>query len=64
VSAIINMGKSLKYLVVAEGVETEEQRLYLQGQDCEEGQGYLFSRPLPAVEFAYLLASQPTLAVH
>jgi diguanylate cyclase len=64
VSAIINMGKSLKYLVVAEGVETEEQRLYLQGQHCEEGQGYLFSQPLPAVEFAHLLASRPAAAVH
>jgi diguanylate cyclase (GGDEF)-like protein/PAS domain S-box-containing protein len=64
VSAIINMGKSLKYLVVAEGVETEEQRLYLQGQHCEEGQGYLFSRPLPAVEFAQLLASHSASAVH
>jgi EAL domain-containing protein (putative c-di-GMP-specific phosphodiesterase class I) len=64
VSAIINMGKSLQYLVVAEGVETEEQRLYLQGQHCEEGQGYLFSRPLPAVEFAHLLASRSASAVH
>jgi EAL domain-containing protein (putative c-di-GMP-specific phosphodiesterase class I) len=64
VSAIINMGKSLKYLVVAEGVETEEQRLYLQSQHCEEGQGYLFSRPLPAVEFAHLLASRSASAVH
>jgi diguanylate cyclase (GGDEF)-like protein/PAS domain S-box-containing protein len=65
VSAIINMGKSLKYLVVAEGVESEEQRLYLQGQDCEEGQGYLFSRPLPAVEFARLLARRMAApAVH
>ena len=62
VSAIINMGKSLKYLVVAEGVETEEQRVYLQDHHCEEGQGYLFSRPLPAVEFARLLANrQPCL---
>jgi diguanylate cyclase (GGDEF)-like protein/PAS domain S-box-containing protein len=64
VSAIINMGKSLKYLVVAEGVETEEQRLYLQAQHCEEGQGYLFSRPLPAVEFAHLLASRSASTVH
>jgi EAL domain-containing protein (putative c-di-GMP-specific phosphodiesterase class I) len=63
VSAIINMGKSLKHLVVAEGVETEEQRLYLQGQHCEECQGYLFSRPLPAVEFAHLLASRAGGAV-
>lgn len=56
------MGKSLKYLVVAEGVETEEQRLYLQAQRCQEGQGYLFSRPIPAVEFAHLLAAAPAVS--
>jgi diguanylate cyclase (GGDEF)-like protein/PAS domain S-box-containing protein len=55
VSAIINMGKSLKHLVVAEGIETQEQRAYLQAQSCAEGQGYLFSRPLAAAQFAQLL---------
>ena len=55
VSAIIHMGKSLKHLVVAEGIETQEQRAYLQTQRCTEGQGYLFSRPLGAVQFAHLL---------
>jgi diguanylate cyclase (GGDEF)-like protein/PAS domain S-box-containing protein len=55
VSAIINMGKSLKHVVVAEGVETQEQRAYLQTQSCAEGQGYLFSRPVPAPQFAHLL---------
>jgi diguanylate cyclase (GGDEF)-like protein/PAS domain S-box-containing protein len=55
VSAIINMGKSLKHLVVAEGIETREQRAYLQTQRCAEGQGYLFSRPLTAAQFAHLL---------
>jgi len=55
VSAIIHMGKSLKHLVVAEGIETQEQRAYLQTQRCTEGQGYLFSRPLGATQFAQLL---------
>jgi diguanylate cyclase (GGDEF)-like protein/PAS domain S-box-containing protein len=55
VSAIINMGKSLKHVVVAEGIETAEQRAYLQAQRCAEGQGYLFSRPLAAAQFAHLL---------
>jgi diguanylate cyclase (GGDEF)-like protein/PAS domain S-box-containing protein len=55
VSAIISMGKSLKHLVVAEGIETQEQRAYLQAHRCAEGQGYLFSRPLAAAQFAQLL---------
>src|ERR1700688_782988 len=55
VSAIINMGKSLKHLVVAEGIETREQRAYLQAQRCAEGQGYLFSAPLTAARFGHLL---------
>jgi diguanylate cyclase (GGDEF)-like protein/PAS domain S-box-containing protein len=55
VSAIISMGKSLKHLVVAEGIETQEQRGYLRAQRCAEGQGYLFSRPLAAAQFAHLL---------
>jgi diguanylate cyclase (GGDEF)-like protein/PAS domain S-box-containing protein len=55
VSAIISMGKSLKHIVVAEGIETQEQRGYLQAQRCAEGQGYLFSRPLAAAQFAHLL---------
>ena len=55
VNAIINIGKSLKHLVVAEGVETQEQRAYLQNQHCAEGQGYLFSLPLAAAQFTHLL---------
>jgi len=64
VSAIINMGKSLKHLVVAEGIETQLQRAYLQTQQCAEGQGYLFSRPLAAAQFAQLLQSGITTVVH
>jgi EAL domain-containing protein (putative c-di-GMP-specific phosphodiesterase class I) len=55
VSAIINMGKSLKYRVIAEGIETQEQKAYLLTQHCAEGQGYLFSRPVAAAQFACLL---------
>jgi EAL domain-containing protein (putative c-di-GMP-specific phosphodiesterase class I) len=64
VSAIINMGKSLKHHVVAEGIETQLQRAYLQTQQCGEGQGYLFSRPLAAPQFAQLLQSGMTTVVH
>ncbi len=55
VGAIINMGKSLKQRVIAEGVETEQQLAFLQAQHCLEGQGYLFSQPLPAAQLAHLL---------
>jgi diguanylate cyclase (GGDEF)-like protein/PAS domain S-box-containing protein len=55
VSSIIDMGKNLKQLVIAEGIETQEQLAFLQAQHCAEGQGYLFSRPLAAAQFAHLL---------
>ncbi len=56
VSAVISMGKSLQMRVVAEGVETREQLAFLQQQNCPEGQGYYFSRPVAPVEFTQLLA--------
>ena len=55
VSAIIGMGQNLKHRVIAEGVETPEQLAFLQARHCAEGQGYLFSPPLPAISFAHLL---------
>ena len=55
VSAVIGMGKSLKQRVVAEGVETPEQYAFLRAQNCDEGQGYFFGRPMPAEALATLL---------
>jgi len=55
VSAIIAMGINLKQRVIAEGIETPEQLAFLQSRHCAEGQGYLFSPPLPATLFAELL---------
>jgi EAL domain-containing protein (putative c-di-GMP-specific phosphodiesterase class I) len=50
VSAMIAMGKAMGMMVVAEGIETEEQLQYLQDLECDIAQGYLFSRPLPEKE--------------
>jgi EAL domain-containing protein (putative c-di-GMP-specific phosphodiesterase class I) len=55
VSAIIGMGRNLRYKVVAEGVETQEQSAYLLTQGCSEGQGFLFYSPMSAVDFTSLL---------
>jgi EAL domain-containing protein (putative c-di-GMP-specific phosphodiesterase class I) len=49
------MGRSLKLRVIAEGVETQEELAFLQALQCDEAQGYYFSRPVPAQEFAKLL---------
>lgn len=51
VTAIINLGKNLGLKIIAEGVETEGQLGFLQGQHCDEVQGYYFSKPLSAVDF-------------
>lgn len=55
VSAVIEMGRSLKRRVIAEGVETEIQLAFLLARQCDEGQGFHFSQPLPAEDFARLL---------
>jgi len=65
VSAIIEMGKSLKHRVIAEGIETEEQLAFLRARHCAEGQGYLFSPPVAAVQLAALLQTGiPDNVVH
>jgi diguanylate cyclase (GGDEF)-like protein/PAS domain S-box-containing protein len=55
VTAVIGMCRSLKLRVVAEGVETPEELAFLQAHRCDEAQGYYFSRPLAAAQFAHLL---------
>jgi EAL domain-containing protein (putative c-di-GMP-specific phosphodiesterase class I) len=55
IAAVIGMGRSLNLRVIAEGVETQAELEFLQAHQCDEAQGYYFSRPLPAQEFARLL---------
>jgi diguanylate cyclase (GGDEF)-like protein len=64
VRAIINMGKGLNQHVVAEGVETHAQVACLQAEGCGEAQGYYFSAPVDAREFAELLQAGLPGVIH
>jgi diguanylate cyclase (GGDEF)-like protein/PAS domain S-box-containing protein len=55
--AVVDLGKNLRLRVVGEGIESEDQLRFLTGSGFDEGQGYLFSRPLPAREAGRLLGS-------
>jgi diguanylate cyclase (GGDEF)-like protein/PAS domain S-box-containing protein len=63
VSAVINMGKSFGLNVIAEGVETREQFMRLQAQQCAEGQGNYFNAPLTSDVFAALLGSDSSVTL-
>jgi diguanylate cyclase (GGDEF)-like protein len=63
VTAVISMARSLRLRVVAEGVETLQELEFLCAHQCDEVQGYYFSRPVPAAQFAQLLGTGiPTAA--
>ncbi|MFC3376600.1 putative bifunctional diguanylate cyclase/phosphodiesterase [Rugamonas sp. CCM 8940] len=64
VGAVIAMGSSLGQRVVAEGVEEREQLQFLCARQCQEGQGYLFSRPLSAHGFAAFLTRPGAACLH
>ena len=59
VSAILAIARQLDQNVVAEGVETEEQRVFLTERMCPQLQGFLLSPPLPADAFGALLREDP-----
>ena len=60
---IVAMAKSLNMKTVAEGVETAAHRDFLLGLSCDEMQGYLFSRPLPANQFRDYLRKEPKVSI-
>jgi diguanylate cyclase (GGDEF)-like protein/PAS domain S-box-containing protein len=55
VDAVVRLGRSLKKKVIAEGVETPEQLRFILGLGCDEAQGYYFSSPVVAEQFAKLV---------
>jgi diguanylate cyclase (GGDEF)-like protein/PAS domain S-box-containing protein len=62
IKAIISLGQNLNLTVLAEGIETPEQFQFLLQHGCNEGQGFLMSRPIAGAEFAALMrAEEPKL---
>ena len=59
IAAIIIMARALSLKIVAEGVETEAQWAFLREHECDQGQGYLFGKPMPVAEFTKLLQASP-----
>jgi len=62
VRAIIGLGRDLHLPVIAEGVETEDQRAFLARERCHEIQGYLIGRPRPIADYADIVG-RPTLTL-
>lgn len=59
VRALVEASRAMRLTTVAEGIETEGQRAYLSGIGCDDGQGYLFSHPLPAKQLRPRLGLAP-----
>lgn len=64
VTALIAMSRRLKMKSLAEGVETKEQLEFLIAQGCDEIQGFVFSRPMPAPDFEQLMKENRQLSLH
>jgi EAL domain-containing protein (putative c-di-GMP-specific phosphodiesterase class I) len=63
IRAITSLAHSLKIELVAEGIETIEQRNFLSDQGCATGQGYYFSLPLAAEDFAWMIKQKTVLPI-
>jgi PAS domain S-box-containing protein/diguanylate cyclase (GGDEF)-like protein len=63
IRAIISLAQSLKIGLIAEGIETVEQRNWLRDQGCRMGQGYFFSEPLAAEDFAWMIKQKVVLPI-
>jgi diguanylate cyclase (GGDEF)-like protein/PAS domain S-box-containing protein len=62
--AIIALGRTLDLQVVGEGIESEEAMDFLRRHGCDQGQGFLFSKPLPPIEFELWHRSNMTRSQH
>ena len=62
IGAVASLGAGLDKTVVAEGIETEEQMSLVRSQGCQEGQGYLFGKPMPAADIKSRL-DKPIIAI-
>jgi len=61
IQAIVSLGKSLDYRIIAEGIETEAQAAFLKGIGCDIAQGFLFARPLEAQALQQWVANELTV---
>jgi EAL domain-containing protein (putative c-di-GMP-specific phosphodiesterase class I) len=59
VRTVIDMAHILGFKVIAEGVENEAQAAFLRGLGCDEGQGYLFAKPMPEADLRRFIATPP-----
>jgi len=62
VRTIVDMAHTLGFTVIAEGVELDTQAAFLRTLGCEQAQGFLFARPMPAEEFSALIAGRVATA--
>jgi len=54
----VELGHALGFKIIAEGVETAEQHLFLKEIGCDQGQGYFYGRPMTAVDFEFWLTQK------